>query len=678
FCLDDWAFNEDFAREALCDCFKVKSLKGFGVDELASGITAAGAILQYLKETHHTQLDHLAGLSRLDESSYLWLDKFTIRNLELIHPNAEGGKCLLDIIDATLTPMGGRTLRRWILLPLKEEKDINKRLDAVGYFGKNTVLRTEIQDQLKQINDLERLTGKIATGRINPREMLQLLNSLEKIQGIRERMAMDKQLNSALKTLLEQLNPCSELQKLLSDSLEPDAPWQLQKGGVIKSGLSPELDELRELANNSKDKLLAMQNREIESTGISSLKIAFNNVFGYYIEVRNTHKDKVPGNWVRKQTLVNAERYITEELKVFEQKILGAEERIASLEFELFQNLISDLRTYVNSIQLNAKIIGQLDVLVGFAEVAQINNYSKPEVNSTYEIDIKAGRHPVIEQSLEATESYIPNDVYLDRDEQQIMMITGPNMSGKSAVLRQTALICLMAQMGSFVPAKAAKIGLLDKVFSRVGASDNITSGESTFMVEMNETASILNNMSDRSLILLDEIGRGTSTYDGISIAWSIAEYLHQNPKYKAKTLFATHYHELNQMEKKFERICNYHVSVKEVDKKILFLRKLVKGGSEHSFGIHVAKLAGMPQTVTHRAEQVLKSLEQNHNKTGASKTAEIDAVSQMQLSIFKLDDPVLEQIRDELQNLDINSLTPVEALMKLNEIQKWVGVKQK
>lgn len=679
FYLEDWAFNYEFAKESIQELYKVKSLKGFGVEEYESGITAAGAVIQYLKDTQHKDLSHIAALSRIDEASYVWLDRFTIRNLELMRSNSENGLSLLQIMDKSLTSMGGRLLKRWLLLPLKSKEQIDARHGAVADLISKQNLQSHLRDSLKNISDLERLCGKIATERINPRELLQLAHSLSQIPGIKEIIGQEKKQKSGLlHHIADQLNPCVELKKQISDSISEECPINISKGNFIKDGVDGELDELRALANNSKDHLVAIQHRESEKTGISSLKIAFNNVFGYYIEVRNTHKDKVPDNWVRKQTLVNAERYITEELKVFEQKILGAEEKIHAIEQGLYQELLSELMQYLNTIKLNAQLLAQLDVLCSFAALAMQNNYKQPTITEGYEIDIKEARHPVIEMALEDPSEYIPNDILLDRDQQQIVMITGPNMSGKSAVLRQTALICLMAQCGSFVPAEKATIGVLDKIFSRVGASDNISSGESTFMVEMNETASILNNISDRSLILLDEIGRGTSTYDGISIAWSIAEFLHENPKAKPKTLFATHYHELNQMAKAFERIHNYSISIKEIDKQVLFLRKLIPGGSEHSFGIHVAKLAGMPNTVINRAEQVLKSLEQSHKNTGGSTKKEIELENPMQLSIFKLDDPVLEQIRDELLNLDVNTLTPVEALMKLNEIQKWVGAGKK
>lgn len=677
FFLEDWAFNEDFAETLIKDCFKVKSLKGFGVEQYQSGVVAAGAVLQYLKDTHHKDLSHLSTLSRIDEASYVWLDRFTIRNLELLGSNSENGLSLIGVIDKTVTAMGARLLRRWLLLPLKSVKEIRLRHDAVSFFSENDAILNAVQQNLKSISDLERLCGKIATERINPRELLQLAKSLNQIPGLKD-FLKTAEAKSLLANIREQLNPCAQLLERITTGINEEAPILLNKGNVIKDGVNDELDELRALSNNTKDHLLKMQMRESEAANIPSLKIAFNNVFGYYIEVRNTYKDRVPENWIRKQTLVNAERYITEELKVFEQKILGAEEKIQALESRLYEELLVEVHGYLDSIKLNAQLIAQIDVLHGYAVLAKSNNYNKPELTEGFEIEIEEGRHPVIEQALEDPSEYIPNSISLDRDKQQILMITGPNMSGKSAVLRQTALICLMAQCGSFVPAQKAKLGVLDKIFSRVGASDNISSGESTFMVEMNETASILNNISDRSLILLDEIGRGTSTYDGISIAWSIAEFLHENKKALPKTLFATHYHELNQMEKAFSRIKNFNVAIKEIDKQVLFLRKLVAGGSEHSFGIHVAKLAGMPQAVLNRATEVLKSLEKSHRNTGGSAKSEIALESPMQLSIFKLDDPVLEQIRDELINLDVNTLTPVEALMKLNEIQKWVGASQK
>ncbi|TXC81721.1 DNA mismatch repair protein MutS [Luteibaculum oceani] len=677
FFLEDWAFNPEFAYDLLTECFRVKSLKGYGVENYGDGIIAAGAILQYLKDTHHHETQHLNGIARIDEAAYVWLDRFTIRNLEILQSNSPDGIGLIDILDHTVSSMGSRLLKRWLVLPLKDKNEIELRHAAVDFFKQQSEIKEQLRLDLKQISDLERLSAKIATKRVNPRELLQLSKSLGQLPKLIELLKESE--SKLINHLRAQLNPCTDLYQKINCTIQEDAPLLLSKGNVVKEGVNPELDELRNLANHGKDQLLAMQHREIENTGIPSLKIAFNNVFGYYIEVRNTHKDKVPENWIRKQTLVSAERYITEELKEFEQKILGAEDKIQVIEQQIYEELVSELLQYLDAIKLNAQIIGQLDVLSCFAHTAIINNYCKPSITNGTEIEIENGRHPVIEQALGDNEEYIPNSIRLDNSANQILMITGPNMSGKSAVLRQTALICLMAQAGSFVPAEALNLGVLDKIFSRVGASDNISSGESTFMVEMNETASILNNISDRSLILMDEIGRGTSTYDGISIAWSIAEFLHENPKAKAKTLFATHYHELNQMAKKFDRIKNFNVAIKEVDKKVLFLRKLVPGGSEHSFGIHVAKLAGMPNQVIKRAETVLKSLEKSHRETGKEKGASINIPDpEMQLSIFKLDDPVLEQIRDELLNLDINSLTPVEALMKLNEIQKWVGANAK
>ncbi len=675
YCLEDWAFNDAFAEDVLKECFEVQSLKGFGIEGYPFGIVAAGAVLQYLKETQHNKLSHVNSIARIDKDNVVWLDRFTIRNLELVAPNSENGTSLLDVLDHTTTSMGSRLLRRWILLPLKNKTAIAQRHAAVQFLVDNDSDAQNILSALKSVSDLERLCAKIATQRINPREMVNLKDSLEAIPKIQALLGGKKHLGQ-LESIKTQLQSCDALCERIQHAIHPEPPVHVNKGNAINEGFNAELDELRGLANDSKNALLEIQNRESQRTGIPSLKIAYNNVFGYYIEVRNTHKDKVPEDWQRKQTLVNAERYITEELKTFESKILGAEERIQQLEQQLYDQLLSEVAEYLDAIKLDAQLLAQLDVLLAFAHIAVQYQYHTPKMVDDAVIRIEAARHPVIEQTLEQRSDYIPNDILLDQESQQILMITGPNMAGKSAVLRQTALICLLAQMGSFVPAKKAELCILDKVFSRVGASDNISSGESTFMVEMNETASILNNISSRSLILLDEIGRGTSTYDGISIAWSITEFLHENPKHQPFTLFATHYHELNQMSKKFPRIKNYNVAIKEVDKKVLFLRKLVAGGSEHSFGIHVAKLAGMPATVTHRAEQVLNTLEKNHKNTGGKKDIEME--SPMQLSIFKLDDPVLEQIRDELQNLDINTLTPVEALMKLNEIQKWVGAEEK
>lgn len=679
FRLEDWVFTEDFTRDILNRHFGTTSLKGFGVDELTSGIIAAGVILHYLSENQHNRLGHITALSRIEEERYVWLDRFTIRNLELVSSMNERATTLLDILDGTRTPMGGRLMKRWVLLPLKDELPIRERLDAVGHLaGKEEVLY-ELGERLKEIGDIERLISKVAVGKVNPKEVIQLKRTLQQIEPLKAILKGVK--GNLLLKIADQLNACEALVNLIDTTLSDEPAIQVGKGPVIREGCNQELDELREIMHNGKDYLESMRLREVERTGIQSLKIAFNNVFGYYLEVTHTHRDKVPEEWIRKQTLVNAERYITEELKEYETKILSAEENIHVIESRLFQDLVFSMADYIQPLQHNAYLIAQLDCLMSFATVALDNNYRAPEINSGYAIKITNGRHPVIEQLMKDGEEYIANDVLLDRDGQQIIMITGPNMSGKSAILRQTALICLMAQMGSFVPAEKAELGLLDKVFTRVGASDNISSGESTFMVEMNETASILNNLSDRSLILLDEIGRGTSTYDGISIAWSIAEYLHEHPKFKAKTLFATHYHELNEMSSKFERIHNYNVSVKETGTKILFVRKLVPGGSEHSFGIHVARLAGMPTQVLSRAEDILKQLEASHEmevkgsasgKSSNKKKKESD--SPMQLSFFQLNDPVLEQIREELVTIDINTLTPVEALMKLNEIKKLTG----
>jgi DNA mismatch repair protein MutS len=674
FCLDDWAFSEDFGTETLQKHFQTNSLKGFGVEGMNYAIAAAGAVLYYLSDTQHNKIKHITAVSRIEEDKYVWLDRFTIRNLELIYSPNENAKTLIDVLDNTISPMGARLLKRWVALPLKDVQPINERLDVVDYFVKNRELADDIAKDIYEIGDLERLISKVATARINPREVVQLKRALSVIEPIKKSCSKSK--NKSLQKIAERLNPCSIIKDKITFQIQDDPPVAIQKGNVIANGVSDELDELRKILNSGKDALVAIQEREIENTGIPSLKIAFNNVFGYYIEVRNTHKDKVPESWHRKQTLTQAERYITEELKEYESKILGADEKILQLETQLFNNLVLELADYIVPIQLNSTLIAQLDCLLSFSILANENHYTRPTISNNKIIDIKDGRHPVIEQQLPIGEEYIANDIYLDDKTQQIMMITGPNMSGKSALLRQTALITLMAQIGSFVPAKHAQIGVVDKIFTRVGASDNISQGESTFMVEMNETASILNNLSDRSLILLDEIGRGTSTYDGISIAWSIAEYLHEQPKAKAKTLFATHYHELNDMTNSFKRIKNYNVSVKEIKNKIIFLRKLVAGGSNHSFGIHVAKMAGMPTKMLNRANEVLKQLESSHVGQGNVKNqpkTTID-VADMQLSFFQLDDPVLEQIKEELINIDINTLTPVEALMKLNEIKKAVG----
>jgi len=676
FRLDDWVFTPDFAEEILNKHFGTKSLKGFGVDTLNEAIIAAGAVFHYLGESEHKKLDHITAISRIEEEKYVWLDRFTIKNLELVSSPHENARTLSDILDETQTAMGSRMLRRWIMLPLKNKKPIEDRLMVVDFFKLNEKLGFELSQRLKNIGDLERLISKVAVGRVNPKEVAHLKKTLIEIDPLKALLNTNDKPKS-LKTLLDKLDPCPSLIELIDKSLTEEPVVQIGKGEVIKSGWNKELDELREIAYHGKDFLAELQKRESERTQIPSLKIAFNNVFGYYIEVRNTHKDKVPEEWIRKQTLVNAERYITEELKVYEQKILGAEEKIMALETRLFQELVLEMANYITPIQVNAQILGRLDCLFSFSVIAKKYNYCKPEINEGLSLDIKNGRHPVIEQSLEIGEKYIANDIHLNQEKQQIMMITGPNMSGKSALIRQTALIVIMGQMGCFVPAEKAQLGLVDKVFTRVGASDNISSGESTFMVEMNETASILNNISPRSLILLDEIGRGTSTYDGISIAWAIAEYLHENKKAKCKTLFATHYHELNEMTHKFDRIKNFNVSVKEVGKKILFIRKLVEGGSEHSFGIHVAKMAGMPSQVVKRSEQILHDLEAMHSSVGGKKNKEDIKTSlndSMQLSFFQLNDPVLEQIHEELKNVDINSLTPVDALLKLNEIKKLIG----
>jgi len=678
FRLEDWIYSADYSNENLNQQFGTTSLKGFGIERLDAGVIAAGAIIHYLTENQHDRLQHIKSISRIEEDKYVWLDRFTIRNLELLHSPHDNAKTLIDVIDRTKTPMGGRMLKRWVVLPLKQLKPIQDRLEAVAAFSNNSELSFELGERLRQINDLERLISKVAVGKVNPREVVQLRRTLLQLTPIKEMIS--KQNTEVLIRIADQINPCNELLELIQNTLQEEPAIQVGKGKVIADEFNSELDVLREISYSGKDFLDQIQEREIARTGIQSLKIGFNNVFGYYIEVRNTHKDKVPEEWIRKQTLVNAERYITEELKEYESKILGAEEKIQELEARLFQDLVYSMADYISPIQLNANLIANLDCLLSMAEVAEENNYVKPEVNESFAIDIKEGRHPVIEKQMEVGEEYISNNVFLDNDTQQIMMITGPNMSGKSALLRQTALISLMAQMGSFVPAAEAKLGLVDKVFTRVGASDNISSGESTFMVEMNETSSILNNLSSRSLILLDEIGRGTSTYDGISIAWAIAEYIHDHPKLKGKTLFATHYHELNEMTHRFERIKNFNVSVKEVGKKILFLRKLVEGGSEHSFGIHVAKLAGMPVQVLQRATGMLKQLEASHELSGKKNTKkkkgkpESDDLEDMQLSFFQLNDPVLEQIREEIVSIDINTLTPVEALMKLNEIKKLTG----
>lgn len=670
--LEDWVFTDDFASESLTKQFGTKNLKGFGVEGLKHGIIAAGAILHYLSETQHDKLGHITHLSRIEEEKYVWLDRFTVRNLELIHSYNENATTLMDILDKTETPMGGRMLKRWMVLPLKDLKPIQDRLDSVEYFVQHEEVRDQILERLDDIGDLERLISKVAVGRVNPKEVKQLEHTLRQIEPIKN--LLNSTGIQSLQHVSDQLNPCSKLIDLISNSLVDEPATQVGKGMIMAQGVHAELDELRAISFSGKDYLEALQIRESERTGIPSLKVSFNNVFGYYLEVTNTHKDKVPEEWIRKQTLVNAERYITQELKEYESKILGAEDKIHAIESRLFQELVLSMVDYIHPIQHNAFLIGQLDCMISFALVSVENKYVRPQMNDGFAIEIEAGRHPVIEKQLKAGDEYVANDVYLDNDSQQIIMITGPNMSGKSALLRQTALISLMAQMGCFVPAKSAKLGLVDKVFTRVGASDNISSGESTFMVEMNETSSILNNLSERSLILLDEIGRGTSTYDGISIAWAIAEFIHEHPKFRGKTLFATHYHELNEMTNKFERIKNFNVAVKETGNKILFLRKLTPGGSEHSFGIHVAKLAGMPPQVINSANRLLKKLENSHAGQDKEKVKEAIQQKDMQLSFFQLNDPVLEQIREELVSIDINTLTPVEALMKLNEIKKLTG----
>ncbi|WP_244094379.1 DNA mismatch repair protein MutS [Flavobacterium psychrophilum] len=671
FYLEDWVYKEDYATETLTNHFQTNSLKGFGIEELASGIIASGAILYYLSETQHNKIQHITSIHRIAEDAYVWMDRFTIRNLELYHSYNPNAVTLLDIIDKTLSPMGGRMLKRWLALPLKNATIIKSRHEVVAYFKDHQEILQKVQNQIKQISDLERLISKVAAGRISPREIIYLKESLDAIIPIKELALKSPQ--EAVKVIGDSLHSCDLLREKIKTTLNQEAPVAISKGNAIAAGIHPELDELRGISALGKEYLEGIEKRESEKTGISSLKISFNNVFGYYIEVRNTHKDKVPTEWIRKQTLVNAERYITEELKEYETKILGAEEKIQQIENQLFEQLVSWIATYIKPVQLNANLIAQLDCLISFTQLAIDNKYVCPQINDSFALDIKNGRHPVIEKQLPIGVPYIANDVYLDRDTQQLIMITGPNMSGKSAILRQTALIVLLAQMGSFVPAESVQMGIVDKIFTRVGASDNISMGESTFMVEMNETASILNNISDRSLVLLDEIGRGTSTYDGVSIAWAIAEFLHENPA-QPKTLFATHYHELNEMTESLPRIQNYNVSVKELKDTVLFIRKLVKGGSAHSFGIHVAKMAGMPQIVLQKAEKILKKLEKNHSAEALSGTK--GNKDDIQLSIFNLDDPLLEEIKEEILNLDINTLTPVEALMKLNEIKRMLSKK--
>lgn len=675
--LDDWVFTEQSARQKLHRHFGVKNLKGFGVDHLTAGITAAGAILQYLDITQHTQIGHITALTRIEEERYVRLDKFTIRSLELLQPMQEDGASLLDVIDRTVSPMGGRLLRRWLVFPLKDVRRIKERLDVVDYFFRHPDFRGCVDDQLHRVGDLERIISKVATGRVTPREVVQLKTALQAVRPVKESCLRTDDV--VLRRIGEQLNLCESLRDRIEQEVEPDAPQMVSNGGVIRSGVNDELDELRRIAYSGKDYLMRIQERETQQTGIASLKIGYNNVFGYYLEVRNTYKDRVPADWIRKQTLAQAERYITQELKEYEEKILGAEDKILALEARLFSDLVVSMQEFIPQIQIDANLIARLDCLLSFAKTAEEHGYVRPVIDDSDVIDIRQGRHPVIETQLPPGESFVPNDIWLDSEKQQIMIITGPNMAGKSALLRQTALIVLMAQTGCFVPAESARVGLVDKVFTRVGASDNISLGESTFMVEMTEASNILNNVSPRSLVLFDELGRGTSTYDGISIAWAIVEYLHENKRARARTLFATHYHELNEMEKHFPRICNYNVSVKEAGGKVIFVRKLTRGGSEHSFGIHVADIAGMPKSIVNRANVILRQLEADNASVGAEgkRTAPIvpeGNADGMQLSFFQLDDPVLRQIRDEIIGLDINNLTPVEALNKLNEIKKILG----
>ena len=673
--LDDWVFTEQTARQKLLHHFAVKNLKGFGVEHLHNGVIASGAILQYLEITQHTQIGHITSLARIEEEKYVRLDKFTVRSLELVYPMQEDGKSLCDVIDRTVSPMGARMLKRWLIFPLKEQKTINERLDIVEYFFREPEFRKLADDQFHRVGDLERIISKVAVGRVTPREVVALKTALQSLAPVKT--ACEHAQNEALRRVGEQMNVCGNLAERIEREVESDAPQLLNKGGVIRHGVNAELDELRQIAYSGKDYLLKIQQREVEQTGITSLKIGYNNVFGYYLEVRNTFKDKVPAEWVRKQTLAQAERYITQELKEYEEKILGAEEKILSLEARLFNELVMDMQEYIPAIQTDANLTAHLDCLLSFAKVAEENKYVRPVIDDSQVMEIRQGRHAVIETQLPLGEQYVPNDIYLDNEKQQIIIITGPNMAGKSALLRQTALIVLLSQIGSFVPAESARIGLVDKIFTRVGASDNISLGESTFMVEMTEAANILNNVTPRSLVLFDELGRGTSTYDGISIAWAIVEYLHEHPKARARTLFATHYHELNEMEKNFSRIKNYNVSVKEVDNKVIFLRKLMRGGSEHSFGIHVAEIAGMPRSIVKRANTILKQLEAESSGVGAKAKPSAEALNQsrsgMQLSFFQLDDPVLCQVRDEILGLDVNNLTPLEALNKLNEIKKIV-----
>ncbi len=696
--MDDWVFTEQSARQKLLKHFAVKSLKGFGVDHLLNGVIASGAILQYLELTQHTQIGHITQLARIEEDKYVRLDKFTVRSLELVGTMQEGGTSLLNVIDRTVTPMGGRMLRRWLMFPLKDERPINERLDMVDYFFREPVFRQTLDDEFHRTGDLERIVSKVAVGRVSPREVVQLKVALQGLVAVKEACLQSE--NEVLRRVGEQINLCESLRDRIAREVEADPPQLVNKGHVIRRGYNDELDELRDISEHGKEYLMKIQEREVEQTGIASLKIGYNNVFGYYLEVRNTYKDKVPQDWIRKQTLAQAERYITQELKEYEEKILGAEEKILALETRLFGELVMAMQEFIPAIQIDATLVARLDCLLSFAKTAEENHYIRPVIDQTDVLEIHQGRHPVIEQQLPMGESYVPNDIRLDKDQQQIIIITGPNMAGKSALLRQTALIVLLAQVGSFVPAESAKIGLVDKIFTRVGASDNISLGESTFMVEMTEASNILNNVTPKSLVLFDELGRGTSTYDGISIAWAIVEYLHEHPKAQARTLFATHYHELNEMEKNFRRVKNYNVSVKEVDNRVIFLRKLVRGGSEHSFGIHVAQIAGMPRSIVKRANEVLHQLEsQSASMEGRSDSrkggGENDAQSGvgkggrpislipdankregMQLSFFQLDDPVLCQVRDEILGLDVNNLTPLEALNKLNEIKKIVSGK--
>ena len=676
--LDDWVFTDQTAKQKLLKHFQVKNLKGFGVDHLHNGIIASGAILQYLEVTLHTSIGHITTLSRIEEERYVRLDKFTVRSLELVYPMQEDGKSLLDVIDKTVSPMGARMLKRWMVFPLKEVGRINKRLDVVEYFFRHPEFKELVDEQFHRIGDLERIISKAAVGRVSPREVVALKVALQALQPVKA--ACNTADNQELNSFGEQLNLCDALVHRIDHEIQNDPPQLVNKGGVIKDGVSDELDELRRIAYSGKDYLLKIQERETELTGIASLKIGYNNVFGYYLEVRNTYKDKVPADWIRKQTLAQAERYITQELKEYEEKILGAEDKILSLETRLFNELVMAMQEFIPAIQVNASLIAQLDCLLSYAKVAEENGYIRPVIDDTDVIDIKQGRHPVIETELPLGERYVPNDIYLDTQKQQIMIITGPNMAGKSALLRQTALIVLLAQIGCFVPAESARIGLVDKIFTRVGASDNISLGESTFMVEMTEASNILNNVTPKSLVLFDELGRGTSTYDGISIAWAIVEYLHEHPKAQARTLFATHYHELNEMEKNFSRIKNYNVSVKEVDNQVIFLRKLMRGGSEHSFGIHVAQIAGMPKSIVKRANVILSQLENDNSGVGSVGKPSAEALNKsrdgMQLSFFQLDDPVLCQVRDEILGLDVNNLTPLEALNKLNDIKRIVSGK--